>query len=72
MSLNSGPNSRAGKPLNIGDAVTVVGTISSATSNTNGVINNSGPTTTIVVTLLGSGSAVSVQAQDIGASAQTL
>ena len=72
MSQNSGPNSRAGKPLNIGDSVTVIGSISSATPNTNGVITNSGPTSSIVVTLAGSGNAVTVQAQDCSASTQTL
>jgi hypothetical protein len=27
MSTNAGPNSRAGKPLNVGDQATIVGTI---------------------------------------------
>lgn len=72
MSQNAGPNSRAGKPLNIGDGCTVVGTISSATPNTAGVITNTGDTSSIVVTLAFSGLSVTVQAKDIAASTQTL
>jgi hypothetical protein len=65
MSTNSGPNSRDGKPVNTGDAATIVGTLGT-------VPTNSGPTTLIPVTLSGSGLVVNVQAQDIAASTQTL
>ena len=65
MSTNAGPNSRAGKPLNVNDQVTVVGFITA-------VAPNIGPTTSITVQLAGSGVAVVVQAQDCGASTQTL
>ena len=65
MSTNAGPNSRAGKPLNVGDQVTLVGTITA-------VATNVGPTTVITVTLAGSGNSISPQAQDCAASTQTL
>ena len=65
MSTNAGPNSRAGKPLNVGDSVTVIGTITAVASNV-------GPTTVITVQLAGSGNSISPQAQDCSASTQTL
>jgi hypothetical protein len=56
---------RAGKPLNNGDAVTIIGTITA--------VSGTGPTATLTVTLAGSGVSVStVQGQDIAASTQTL
>jgi hypothetical protein len=57
-------NSRAGKPMNVGDQVTVLGTIASITGY--------GPTATLVVTLAGSGATAAVEAQDCGASSETL
>ena len=65
MSVNAGPNSRAGRPVNTGDAATIAGTLGTVPANI-------GPTTLIPVTLYGSGLVVNVQAQDIAASAQTL
>lgn len=56
-------NSRDGKPLNVGDQCVVLGTIVSIAG---------GDTGAVVVKLINSGSNVSVQAQDIGASTQTL
>lgn len=66
MSQNSGATSQAGKPLNVGDQCTVLGQILTVAATT--------PTKNAVVTvqLSGSGNTVSVQAQDIGASTQTL
>lgn len=58
------PVARTGKPINVGDAVSVVGTVAS--------VSGTGSTATVVVTLLGSQTNVNVQAQDVGASAQTL
>jgi len=57
-------SSRAGKPINVGDACTVVGTITAITGTS--------ATATVAVTLLGSGNSVNVQAQDVAASGQTL
>jgi hypothetical protein len=65
MSVNAGPNSRAGKPLNVNDQVTVVGFITAIAAGTS-------PSTNITVQLAGSGGSVTVQAQDCGASTQTL
>lgn len=65
MSVNAGPNSRAGKPLNVNDQVTVVGFITAIAAGTSN-------TTVITVQLAGSGNSVSVQAQDCAASTQTL
>jgi hypothetical protein len=65
MSVNAGPNSRDGRPVNTGDAATIVGTLGTVPANV-------GPTTVIPVTLAGSGLVVNVQAQDIAASTQTL
>jgi hypothetical protein len=65
MSVNAGPNSRAGKPVNTGDSATIVGTLGTVPANV-------GPTTVIPVTLAGSGLVVNVQAQDIAATAETL
>jgi len=64
MSVNNGPTSRAGKPLNVNDAVTVIGSITA--------ITGSGNTATITVQLAGSGNSISAQAQDCSASTQTL
>ena len=58
------PSSRAGKPINVGDAVTVVGTVAS--------VSGTGPTATVTITGLGSGINASCQANDVAASAQTL
>jgi predicted RND superfamily exporter protein len=55
---------RAGKPINVADGATVVGFVAT--------ISGSGPTATIGITLAGSGVTVNVQAQDIGATTQTL
>jgi hypothetical protein len=55
---------RAGKPVNVGDGATIVGSVTA--------ITGSGPTATIAITLAGSGVSVNVQAQDIGATTQTL
>jgi hypothetical protein len=65
MSVNAGPNSRAGKPLNVNDQVTVVGFITAIAAGTSNQ-------TVITVQLAGSGNSVSVQAQDCAASTQTL
>ena len=65
MATNAGPNSRAGKPLNVGDQVTIIGLITAVAANV-------GPTTVITVTLAGSGNTISPQAQDCAASSQTL
>jgi hypothetical protein len=51
--------------VNVNDGVTVVGFITA-------VPTNIGPTTPITIQLAGSGLSVVVQAQDIGASTQTL
>jgi hypothetical protein len=59
------PLSRDGKPINIGDTATILGTVTA--------VNGTGSTAVLTVTLLGSGVIVStVQAQDVGASTQTL
>jgi len=59
------PSARSGKPINIGDAVSIIGTVTA--------VSGTGPTATITVTLAGSGVSVStVQAQDVAASGQTL
>jgi hypothetical protein len=55
---------RAGKPVNTGDGVTIVGTVTSTSST--------GPSANVVVKLAGSGNTVTVQAQDVAASTQTL
>jgi hypothetical protein len=66
MSVNAGPNSRAGKPLNVGDQVTVVGFITAIAAGTS-------PSTAVTVQWAGSGNiSTGVQAQDCGASSQTL
>ncbi len=59
------PLSRDGKPINIGDGVTILGTVTA--------VSGTGSSATLTVTLAGSGVSVStVQAQDVGASTQTL
>ena len=60
----SGPSTRAGKPINIGDQVTVVGYVTAVTGTSD--------TATIAVTLASSGNSVNVQAKDCSASTQTL
>ena len=65
MSVNSGPNTRAGKPINVGDQITIIGFVTAVAANV-------GPTTVITVTLAGSGNIISPQAQDCSASTQTL
>jgi acyl-CoA hydrolase len=60
----SGPCTRAGKPINIGDTVTVTGAVTSVTGTSD--------TATVAVTLYVSGNSVNVQAKDIAASTQTL
>lgn len=54
---------RAGKPISVGDAATVVGTVAA--------ISGSGPSATITFTLYGSNTNVTVKAQDVAATAQT-
>ena len=61
---NSYPSARNGKPINVGDQCTLVGTVSS--------VSGTGPTATVNVTLAGSSTAVAAQANDVAASAQTL
>lgn len=58
------PSARNGKPINVGDAVTVVGTVSS--------VSGTGPTATVNVSTLGSSTSIAVQANDCAASSQTL
>ena len=59
------PSARSGKPINIGDLCTIVGTVTA--------VSGTGPSATITVTLSGSGTIVStVQAQDVAATTQTL
>ena len=66
MSTNAGPNSRCGKPLNVGDTCSITGTITSVANTT------PESTASIVVTLYASGLSVTVQALDIAASTQNL
>jgi hypothetical protein len=65
MSTNSGPNTRDGKPINVADQATIVGFVTV-------VPTNIGVTTPITIQLQGSGLIVTVQAQDIAATTQTL
>ena len=58
------PSTRAGKPINISDGVTIEGFVTA--------VSGTGPSATLTITLAGSGNSVSVQAQDVGASTQTL
>jgi predicted thioesterase len=58
------PIARTGKPINVGDTVTILGTVSS--------VSGTGVAATINVATIGSNSAIVVQAQDVGASGQTL
>ena len=58
------PSSRAGKPINTNDNVTIVGQVTA--------VSGTGPTATLTVTLAGSLTSVTVQAQDVAASGQTL
>ena len=53
-----------GKPINVGDSVSIQGTVTAVT--------NAGPTATIAVTLARSLASINVQANDCGASTQTL
>ena len=54
---------RAGKPINVGDQATVVGTVAA--------ISGSGPTATITFTLSTTNTNVTVKAQDVAATTQT-
>ena len=58
------PSTRAGKPINVSDAATVIGTVSA--------VSGTGPSATVTITLAGSGNSVNVQAQDVAATGQTL
>jgi hypothetical protein len=58
------PSTRAGKPININDQITVVGFVTS--------VAGTGPSATVTVQLAGSGNSVNVQAQDVAATTQTL
>jgi hypothetical protein len=58
------PSSRAGKPINIGDSCTLVGTVTA--------VSTSGPTASLTITLSGSGLVITAQANDVAASGQTL
>lgn len=60
----SGPCARTGKPINIGDQVTVIGFVTAVTGTSD--------TATIAVTLATSGNSVNVAAKDCAASTQTL
>ncbi len=60
----SGPCTRAGKPINIGDQITVIGFVTAVTGTSD--------TATIAVQLATSGNSVNVQAKDCAASSQTL
>jgi hypothetical protein len=56
---------RAGKPLQVGDAVSVIGTVTA--------VSGSGPTASVTVQWAGSGNtSANVQAQDVAAGGQTL
>ena len=65
MSTNSGPNTRDGRPINTNDQATIAAFVTAVAPNT-------GPTTLITLQLQGSGLTVTVQAQDISATTQTL
>ncbi len=58
------PSARSGKPINLLDPVTVVGSVTA--------VSGTGPTASLTVLLAGSGTTVTVQAQDVAASTQTL
>ncbi len=59
------PVSRDGKPINIGDTVTILATVTASSSY--------GSSAALTVTLLGSGTTgVTVYANDVGAPTQTL
>lgn len=58
------PSARSGKPINLQDAVTVIGTVTA--------VSGVGPSAVLTVQLAGSGASVNVQAQDCSASTQTL
>jgi len=60
----SGPCTRAGKPINIGDQATIVGTVTAVTGTSDSA--------TVAVTLSFSGNSVNVQAKDVSATGQTL
>jgi hypothetical protein len=60
------PSSRAGKPINVGDSVTLVGSITTLNTGTPSVSQ------TLTVTLAGSGLVITCQAQDVAASTETL
>jgi hypothetical protein len=59
------PSSRAGKPINLNDQVTIIGQVTA--------VSGTGPTATLTVVLTGSGvQLTTIQAQDVAASGQTL
>ena len=68
------PLNRAGKPVNIGDIVTVLATVTAAgsVSGSTPAGAQTTPTTSLTVTLLGSNQSVTVYANDVAASGQTL
>jgi len=65
MSVNSGPNTRDGKPINVNDQATLAAFVTVVPANV-------GPTTLITLQMQGSGLTIQVQAQDIAATTQTL
>ena len=58
------PSARSGKPINLLDQVSVVGSVTA--------VSGTGPTASLTVLLSGSATSVTVQAQDVAASGQTL
>jgi len=64
QTLGQQANSLSGKPMNVGDQVTIVGSITA--------ISGYGPTATISVKAFNSGNSLSVQANDCGASTETV
>jgi hypothetical protein len=58
------PSARSGKPINLQDQATVQGFVTA--------VSGTGPAATVTIQLAGSGLSVNVQAQDVGATTQTL
>jgi hypothetical protein len=58
------PVSRDGKPINLQDNATIVGVVTA--------VSGTGPTASLTILLAGSQTSVTVQAQDVAASQQTL
>ena len=65
MSVNSGPNTRDGKPINVGDQATLVGFVTA-------IGPQAGNASLVTLTMQGSGLSIQVQCQDVAASTQTL